>query len=209
MPNKPCIVNKSCIVNKGHIAAHKRSIDNMCHVAKIAALIQLDGDRYEALRCVASLNLPDGYIAAGFVRNMVWDWLHDDHSMTPLNDVDVIYFDRENTSDRQQRDYECQLSEMMPNLHWQVRNQATMHIRNGDSPYKNTRDAMGYWPEKETAVAVRIAVDGQLICMSAFGLETLFQGKITHNPKRDLNTFEQRVASKGWLTQWSKLRING
>lgn len=41
---------------------------------------------------VADLKLPDGLIAAGFVRNLVWDHLHGKNA-TPLNDVDVIFYD--------------------------------------------------------------------------------------------------------------------
>jgi hypothetical protein len=37
------------------------------------------------------LNIQDGYIAAGFVRNLVWDKLHHIESQ-PLNDIDVIYW---------------------------------------------------------------------------------------------------------------------
>lgn len=60
---------------------------------KIQELIQADPERMPLLKTVAALALPDCYIAAGFVRNMVWDYLHD-YDATPLNDVDVVFFDR-------------------------------------------------------------------------------------------------------------------
>lgn len=58
---------------------------------ELIALIKEDRMRTEALGHVSELSLPQCYIAAGFVRNLVWDSLHG--LATPLNDVDVIYFD--------------------------------------------------------------------------------------------------------------------
>ncbi|EJG0326751.1 nucleotidyltransferase family protein, partial [Vibrio parahaemolyticus] len=43
--------------------------------------------------------------------------------------------------------------------------------------------------------------------VSAFGFESLFGYYVTHNPKRSLATFENRVNSKGWLVRWPSLRI--
>ncbi len=58
---------------------------------KIIQLIEKDQVRIKALECVNSLRLPQCYIAAGFVRNLVWDSLHKKQIPTALNDVDVIY----------------------------------------------------------------------------------------------------------------------
>ena len=60
---------------------------------RIITLIEKDELRVKALDCVRQLNLPHCYLAAGFVRNLVWDHLHQKLVSTPLNDVDVIYFD--------------------------------------------------------------------------------------------------------------------
>ncbi|WED25344.1 nucleotidyltransferase family protein [Vibrio sp. DW001] len=177
-------------------------------VTQITELLEKDAVRLQALNCVQSLQLPDCYVAAGFIRNMVWDFVHGYRFSTPLNDVDVIYFDNNESSNNIHEQYEQQLSELMPDLNWQVRNQAKMHVRNGDKPYKSALDAMGYWVEKETSVAARILDDRQIECISVFGFESLFQLKLTHNPKRDRATFEQRVSSKGWLIQWPKLTVH-
>lgn len=55
-------------------------------------LLQQDAQRLLILHCVAQLDLAECYVAAGFVRNMVWDHRHG-YPPTPLQDVDVIYFD--------------------------------------------------------------------------------------------------------------------
>ncbi|ERM57259.1 hypothetical protein M565_ctg5P0230 [Vibrio cyclitrophicus FF75] len=159
----------------------------------------------QILDCVAQLGLPQCYVAAGFVRNLVWDHLHGHASPTPLNDIDVIYFDTIDTSYESDLRYEALLKQRLPELNWQVRNQACMHTRNGDEPYQSSLDAMSYWPEKETAVALKQSLTGDIECISSFGLESLFDLQITPNPKRNRDIFDQRVQSKNWLTHWSKL----
>ena len=173
----------------------------------ISQLVNQDKLRLQALECLRVLDLPDGYIAAGFVRNLVWDHLHNKNVSTPLNDIDVIYFDLNESHAEQYKDYQQALKVMMPEVNWQVRNQALMHSRNGDLPYKNSLDAIGYWPEKETAVAIRKLPSGELGCITAFGFESLFNLQLTHNPKREKAVFTQRVKAKGWLKQWPKLTI--
>ncbi|WP_394183876.1 nucleotidyltransferase family protein [Marinomonas posidonica] len=174
---------------------------------KIVELIQQDSIRVEALRGVSELGLPQCYIAAGFVRNLVWDSLHDVKVSTPLNDVDVIYFEPTESNPNTYLEYEAQLKARMPRLNWQVRNQANMHERNGDKPYQDSVDAMSYWPEKETAVAIRQVGLNQYECVAAFGFESLFSGWVTYNPKGSREVFENRVNSKRWLVRWPSLRI--
>ena len=163
--------------------------------------------RKKALECVSHLNLAQCYIAAGFVRNLVWDKLHQRAEPTALNDVDVIYFDLDEANELAYQIYEVQLNEQMPALNWQVRNQANMHKRNGDDPYSNSLDAMRYWPEKETAVAMRLSVNGDYECIAAFGFKTLFDLALSYNPKGNREAFEHRVHHKKWLQHWTSLRL--
>jgi len=174
---------------------------------KIITLIKQDDLRLAALDCVFQLNLPQCYLAAGFVRNLVWDHLHRNAFPTPLNDIDVIYYDTSEQKDNVYLEYEAILNSMMPEVVWQVRNQANMHRRNGDSPYLSCLDAMRYWPEKETAVAIRKISNGHYECISVFGFESLFNFEVTWNPKRSRYIFEQRIQSKNWLLYWPKLII--
>lgn len=173
----------------------------------IIQLIERDLFRIRALQCARQLNLPQCYLAAGFVRNLVWDHLHGYSEATPLNDVDVVYFDPDEDDPNQYLVYERQLTQMLPLFNWQVRNQALMHFRNGDSPYRGTLDAMSYWPEKETAVGVRLDSQGEYECIAAFGFESLLALQLTPNPKRPFSLFTDRLNGKGWLSHWPKLRV--
>ena len=179
----------------------------MTQIDKIIDLVKHDKLRTLALDCVFQLNLPQCYLAAGFVRNLVWDYLHRRQVSTPLNDLDVIYFDPAERSLGMYLEYEARLKEMMPQHNWQVRNQAQMHIRNGDRPYRDSIDAMSHWPEKETAVGIRKTSKTEYECVSAFGFESLFNLEITHKPKRSRDIFESRLKSKNWLDLWPNLSI--
>jgi len=46
-----------------------------------------------ALRAVRSLRLASWCIGAGAVRSLVWDTLHGFEEASPVEDVDVVYFD--------------------------------------------------------------------------------------------------------------------
>ena len=174
---------------------------------RIVELLEQDSLRLQILDAVYALNLPQCYVAAGFVRNMVWDHLHGYTEPTNLNDIDVIYFKANESEHENSKSHQSLLKRRMPNMNWQVKNQAVMHTRNGDEPYNSTLDAMGYWPEKETAIAVRKTAQGVYEVISAFGIDSLWKLHVTYNPLRSFQIFEQRVKSKKWQTCWPKLQI--
>lgn len=176
---------------------------------KIVTWLIQDHHRMKVLEFVSALALPQCYVAAGFVRNLVWDHLHGVPVSTPLNDIDVVYFDEFETDARQSIEYEKTLSQQMPSVSWDVNNQAWMHHFNKDRPYANCRDAMRFWPEKETAVGIR-KMPGEKLnfdCISGFGLESLFSLKLTHNPVKDETVFLSRVNNKKWLERWPNLEL--
>ena len=180
----------------------------MSHIeSQITDLIQQDSKRLQMLQAVARLNLPDCYVAAGFLRNLVWDHVHGYSQSTPLNDIDVVYFDKANTEPQWDRDYQSRLEKQI-SLPWSVKNQARMHIRNNDPEYLSTADAMSYWVEVETAVGVCQNKDNRLTFVAPLGLESLFNRTITLNPKRPKKSvFLKRIEEKSWLKQWPHLVV--
>ncbi|MEL4279467.1 MULTISPECIES: nucleotidyltransferase family protein [Shewanella] len=189
---------------------------------ELAALLRTwlsqDRGRMRALelaqQCAQVHSLPQWCLAAGFVRNLVWDKLHDIKSR-PLNDIDLIYYCPLDTRPERDRAIEAYLQTLAPDLPWSVKNQARMHLNNQDNPYQSTQDAMCYWPEQETAVAVYLehmpntesSVVDNLQLIAPFGLSSLFALQLTHNPKRALAVFEQRIATKNWLKQYPRLSL--
>lgn len=176
--------------------------------ARIEYWLIADADRLYLLRTLADLHLPDAWLAAGFVRNQVWDRLHGHAESTPLADLDVIYFDAADCQPERDREIEALLAAQAPGWPWSVKNQARMHLRNGDRPYRHCRDAMAHWPEVETALAVRLTTEGEIEVVSPFAQEGLFALHLTPNPWRPRPAaFRQQVATKDWLRRWPRLQV--
>ena len=70
-------------------------------IQKTTSLLLNDTFRMNCLRAAREIALPDWYLGAGFLRNAIWDHLHQKHEMTPLNDVDLVYFDPENDPEQE------------------------------------------------------------------------------------------------------------
>lgn len=160
------------------------------------------------LKLVQSLNLPDGCIAAGYVRNFVWDHFHRKNKLTPLNDIDILYYDVSDLREGTEQRYEEQLRTRQPGYNWSVKNQARMHLRNKEQPYRSVEDAMKRWPETVTAVGVALDHDDKLKIIAPLGLEDLFSLQIRRSPFfDDYDNFKARVESKNWLNLWPRLRF--
>lgn len=157
-----------------------------------------------AREVMARFGIEEYLLAAGFVRQRVWDSLHGIESRQ-LADVDLIYW---GTGERA---LEVQLTEALcerlTGTPWEVKDQRRMHLRNGDAPYQNLVDAMAAWPEQETAVGIRLTCEDRLHIESAWGLESLFALKLTPSPRRPVEVFLQRLQSKGWLARYPKLQL--
>ena len=201
----------------------------------LSNIIHRDPFRMDCLRALRALNLPQGYLGAGFVRNAIWDDLHNKARPTPLNDVDVVYFSDEITvpqskvsventieslsqpggqagvlseAKAQEKAFEHELARFVPNANWQVKNQARMHLAHGHAPYKSCSEGISYWIERETCVAVRLLANDDVDILAPFGLEANFAGTISINPKYPRpDVFEQRVVSKNWPKDWPLLKV--
>ncbi|SMY16024.1 nucleotidyltransferase family protein [Photobacterium aquimaris] len=176
-------------------------------VFETAAVIERDSIRMACLRAVRELNLPDWFIAAGFVRNAIWDHLHD-LPMTPLNDIDVVYFDPHDCSLATEAHYVALLQQQLPHFNWEVKNQARMHIKHQHQAYQNSADAISRWVEIPTCVGVRLIADNSLIFTAAYGLEHNWSLHVSINPHYPRPAiYQQRIQDKNWQVLWPNLMI--
>lgn len=172
-------------------------------------LICRDAWRMECLRAVASMRLPDWYIAAGLLRNAIWDVLHAKLSRTPLNDVDVVYYDPVDLGTAAEAHVEAVLQARLPDVQWEVRNQARMHLHNGHAPYRDSEHAIAHWIETPTCVGVSIEPEGRLRVVAPHGLGENWSLRVTRNPLSHAPAalFNDRVQNKHWLEHWPKLHV--
>ncbi len=173
----------------------------------IGAFISSQPPITDPLKAVEALGLRDAWIGAGAIRNAVWDCLHGyEVTVAAGSDADVVYFDAESAYASQDLAIESRLRAHMPDVPWQVRNQARMHEQNGDPPYRDTEDAIRCWPETATAIAARIA-GGRIEVIAPHGVDDLVRLIVrptsAFSHKQDL--YAARLAAKGWARRWPRL----
>lgn len=188
------------------------SPDRLASDSDILALVAADAWMMAALSAVAGLGLPDAWIGAGFPRGAVWDRLHGYASRTPLDDIDVVYFDPETREPAAEAALERRLGAELPGLPWSVKNQARMHLRNGDAPYRDSADALAHWLETPTAVALRLNQAGGPELLAPLGTADLLALVVRPTPHarkhaHRLAAYRERLARKNWPAKWPKLRV--
>jgi uncharacterized protein len=159
---------------------------------KSAQLVEvLSGEPWiiRALTAVAASGLPDAWVGAGAIRDVVWGTLYGSFDPAAVRDVDVAYFDPADLS--MERDVAAQdtLSQLA-DLPWEATNQAAVHTWYhqyfGGPPvdsFSCVHDAIATWPETATCVAVRLAPEGIEVC-APHGLADLLGGVWRVNPVR-------------------------
>lgn len=153
---------------------------------KLKRIIENDVYMMSILKAVEKLNLEDAWVCAGFIRNKVWDILH--NITTPLNDIDVIYFDTNDSSWEKEKQLEEELEFLLPDQPWSVKNQARMHLINSFRPFTSSYDGVAHFPETPTAIAVRM-YNQDIEIMAPYGLQDLFEMRVKPTPffKRTMN----------------------
>ena len=162
------------------------------------------------LQAASEVKANDWYLAAGFVRNLIWDHLHSKAVATPLNDVDFVFFDADDTSLRAEEALQEKLVGLMPDADWEVRNQARMHVRNSHRPYRNSEDAIAHWPELQTCVGATLKADGKITIVAPYGLDENWALSVRPNPRISYppELFARRVNEKSWMKIWPLLNIH-
>lgn len=180
----------------------------------ILLLIKKDKWMMEILETVKTLDLPDWWVAAGFVRSKIWDVLHHFDERTPIPDVDVIFFDPSNIDEREEKRLEEKLKALLPNTNipWSVKNEARMHIRNGMPPYTSSVDAISNFSETATALGIKLDEQNNLILTAPHGLDDVINLRVRPIPsfvgsKELMKIYQERIRKKNWKKIWYNLNI--
>ncbi|WP_047979816.1 nucleotidyltransferase family protein [Ornithinibacillus contaminans] len=173
-------------------------------------IIQQDTTMMEILKAAHTLDLPDWWICAGFVRSKIWDVLHDFTQPTIIDDVDLVYFDKFTTDEAMEKEYENRLKQLLPSVPWSVKNEARMHLRNGIDPYTSTVDAISKFPETVTALGVKLIRNGELRLTAPHGVEDVLNLTVRPTPDckcsdAQMKIYYKRIKSKNWKATWNKV----
>ena len=104
---------------------------------------------------------------------------------------------------------EARLQEILPRTPWSVKNQARMHLANGDQPYCDTFDAMRHWLETPTCVAVRLHGSDTLELAAPYGIDDLLDMVLRPTPagRRRNQSYGERIFNKNWLNKWPNASV--
>ncbi|WP_078556604.1 nucleotidyltransferase family protein [Bacillus alkalicellulosilyticus] len=179
----------------------------------IVTLIEEDEWMMGILKAAQSLNLPDWWVCAGFVRTKIWDVLHGFSVRTPIPDIDVIYFDKTKLDVLEEKKLEEKLKSRLPNIPWSVKNEARMHLRNNVEPYSSSVDAISKFPETATSLGVKLDERNKVILIAPCGISDVVNLEIKPTPyfleNKDLAPiYNERILKKNWQATWNKLSVH-
>ncbi|MFP3378465.1 nucleotidyltransferase family protein [Bacillus sp. SIMBA_069] len=178
----------------------------------IIRLIENDEWMMDILQMAKSLELPDWWICAGFVRSKIWDTLHDYEIRTATPDIDVIYFDQLHTDEVYEQLLEKALVNMDASIPWSVKNQARMHVVNNMPPYSSSVDAISRFPETATALGVTLDELNNVILTAPCGIEDVLSLQVRPTAhfletKERIHMYKNRVIKKNWQSKWPNITI--
>jgi hypothetical protein len=183
------------------------------NVDDIIKIINEDEWMMKILRASKSLNLPDWWVCAGFVRSKIWDTLHGFNERTNTPDVDVIYFDATNIDELEEKKMEGKLKKILPDIPWSVKNEARMHVVNNVPPYSSSIDAISKFPETATALGVKLDDEKNIVITAPCGISDVINLELKPTPyftetKERAVIYEERIIKKNWKSIWNKIKVN-
>ncbi|WP_341517934.1 nucleotidyltransferase family protein [Bacillus paramobilis] len=178
----------------------------------IVRLIENDEWMMNVLQMAKSLELPDWWICAGFVRSKIWDTLHNYEARTAMPDVDVIYYDSLHKDEIYEQSLETKLKNIDATIPWSVKNQARMHVVNNMPPYSSSVDAISKFPETATALGVTLDELNNVILTAPCGIEDVLSLQVKPTAhflesKERIHMYKNRVNKKNWQDKWPNITI--
>lgn len=159
---------------------------------RLRSMIRSSAWMMSVLATVRDADLPDAWVGAGTIRDLVWGQLYGSgFDPGDVHDVDVVFFDPGDLSRDGDERATRRLHDAWPQVPWQARNQAAVHTwyaaKFGGEPVRplvTIADAVGTWPETATAVAARLDPAGRVELCAPLGLDDLLAGVWRRNMRR-------------------------
>lgn len=163
----------------------------------------------EVLAGLRSLDLPDSWLVAGAIYNIVWNRLTGQPSLHGVKDIDLFYCDARDLS-YEAEDFEIRrVAALFAHLSVPVelRNQARVHLWFPQkfgvevAPLVSSEESLLRYASKTHAVAARLDENGALQIAAPFGLDDLFSFRIVPNPvieNKVAHTAKAERAKRHW-----------
>jgi hypothetical protein len=184
-------------------------------VAALRNLIRSSPWHMRVLATVRQVALPDAWVGAGVVRDLVWGELYGSgFQPSAVRDIDVAYFDPGDLSRERDDRATRELWAAWPDQPWEAKNQAAVHTwyeeKFGDpaAPLGSVAEAIATWPETATTVGVRLDESDEIQVLAPLGLDDLMSGVWRRNPRRvSLERSLERLARHRPADRWPGVRV--
>lgn len=178
---------------------------------ELAEFVQNSPQMMEVLKVARSANLVEWLIGAGFLRNTIWSVQHGFEPEYKFRDIDLVYFDKTNPSEKADAQISQQLQQQY-GAEWEVVNQAYAHKYDADRPYASAVDGLAHWIETATCVGVTLDNNDKVKVLAPYGVDDLLNLKIRLAPVHSGNQyyvdrFYERIKEKRWLEKWPQLVV--
>ncbi|MDG4793027.1 nucleotidyltransferase family protein [Micromonospora sp. WMMD1082] len=169
-----------------------------------------------ALTVVRDSGLPDAWIGAGVLRDLVWGRRYGTgFDLRTVRDVDVAFFDPADLSRDNDDRATARLATTEPGVPWEAKNQAAVHTwyphRFGGPPvppFRGIAEAVATWPEYATAVAIHLDPDNRIEVCAPYGLDDLLDGVWRRNPTRvSEQTSYERLSRHQPAQRWPGVHV--
>jgi uncharacterized protein len=183
---------------------------------RLRAIVTASRWMTRVLATVAGSGVPDAWVGAGALRDLVWGELYGPgFDPSTVRDVDVVYFDPIHTERADDDRATALLADLWHRPPWEARNQAAVHLwyhhKFGGPPrppFRSVAEAVATWPEYATAVAVRATREGTIDICAPHGLDDLLDGIWRRNPARvDVAYSLTRLARHRPETRWRGVTV--
>ena len=185
-------------------------MSTMKNKQEILEAFRENSDMMAILTIIRNLGLKDSWLAAGSVRNFIWNLLSDKSPFDHETDVDVIFFDPD-ISYEETLSLEKKLRADFPQYQWELKNQVYMHQHSPHTaPYISSCDAMSKYPERCTAVGLRLNEESALEFFAPYGLEDILSFQVRPTPyflenQDRMVLYRIRLSKKNWQEKWKNL----
>jgi uncharacterized protein len=192
------------------------AVDTASPGNQLRSLIRSSGWMMRVLDAVRASELPQAWVGAGALRDLVWGQLYGSgFDPAAVRDIDVPYFDPDDLSRDRDEQATALLGDIWPQLPWEARNQAAVHTwydrKFGGEPVRplgSIVEAIGTWPETATAVAVRLDRAGEIEICAPCGLDDLLAGIWRRNATRvSIERSRERLARHRPAERWPAVTV--
>ncbi len=169
----------------------------------------------DALDALRKTDLPDGWIVAGAIYNLVWNRLTDRPPQSGIKDIDVFYFDSSDLSWEAEDEIikrNEQLFEKLP-FPAEIRNQARVHrwfpkhFGFEIAPIKSSRDSIARFSSVAYCIGARLDEQNEIELDAPHGLADLLEMRIRPNRAYNNNREAHEKKAGRAKLEWPEVTV--